>query len=213
MLFELKTHAITDNSKSILLCVLCHPVLSDSLWPHGLYLTRLLCSWDFTGKHTGVGCRFLPQRTYPTQRSHLHLLCLMHWLVDFLPPCHLGSTFNNFLFGPSTLFFFNPIFFFSFDSASTRLSNVSFIGIIPYYYAFEFKSSELVKWMKLLSCVWLFVTPWTVACQGPPSMGFSRQEYWHGLQFPSPGDLPEWAYSTTKYGQLGSVKYELKYTL
>ena len=34
------------------------------------------------------------------------------------------------------------------------------------------------------------VTPWTVACQAPPSMGFSRQEYWSGLSFPSPGGLP-----------------------
>ena len=34
-------------------------------------------------------------------------------------------------------------------------------------------------------------TPWTVACQAPPSMGFSRQEYWSGLPFPSPGDLPD----------------------
>ena len=32
--------------------------------------------------------------------------------------------------------------------------------------------------------------PWTVARQAPLSMGFSRQEYWNGLQFPSPGDLP-----------------------
>ena len=36
----------------------------------------------------------------------------------------------------------------------------------------------------------LFETPWTVACQAPLSMGFSRQEYWSGLPFPSPGDLP-----------------------
>ena len=33
-------------------------------------------------------------------------------------------------------------------------------------------------------------TPWTVACQAPLSVGFSRQEYWSGLPFPSPGDLP-----------------------
>ena len=33
-------------------------------------------------------------------------------------------------------------------------------------------------------------TPWTVACQAPLSVGFSRQEYWSGLLFPSPGDLP-----------------------
>ena len=42
-----------------------------------------------------------------------------------------------------------------------------------------------------LSHVRLFVTPWTVAYQAPPSMGFSRQEYWSGLPFPSPEDLPD----------------------
>ena len=41
-----------------------------------------------------------------------------------------------------------------------------------------------------LRSVQLFVTPWTVAHQASPSMGFSRQEYWSGLPFPSPGDLP-----------------------
>ena len=45
--------------------------------------------------------------------------------------------------------------------------------------------------VKSLSRVQLFVTPWTVACQAPLSMGFSRQEYWSGLPFPSPGDLPD----------------------
>ena len=41
-----------------------------------------------------------------------------------------------------------------------------------------------------LSCVLLFVTPWTVAYQAPLSMGFPKQEYWSGLSFPPPGDLP-----------------------
>ena len=45
--------------------------------------------------------------------------------------------------------------------------------------------------VKSLSRVQLFATPWTVAHQAPPSMGFSRQEYWSGLPFPSPGDLPD----------------------
>ena len=49
--------------------------------------------------------------------------------------------------------------------------------------------SKKVK-VKSLSCVRLFATPWTVAHKAPPSMGFSRQEYWSGLPFPSPGDLP-----------------------
>ena len=45
-----------------------------------------------------------------------------------------------------------------------------------------------VKW--LLSRVQLFATPWTVAYQAPQSMEFSRQDYWSGLPFPSPADLP-----------------------
>ena len=36
-----------------------------------------------------------------------------------------------------------------------------------------------------------FATPWTVACQAPLSLGFPRQEYWGGLPFPSPEDLPD----------------------
>ena len=44
------------------------------------------------------------------------------------------------------------------------------------------KDSEVVQWG--------FATPWIVACQAPPSMGFSRQEYWSGLPFPSP--FEEW---------------------
>ena len=45
--------------------------------------------------------------------------------------------------------------------------------------------------MSVASHVQLFATPWTVACQSPLSMGFSRQEYWSGLPFPAPGDLPD----------------------
>ena len=45
--------------------------------------------------------------------------------------------------------------------------------------------------VRTLSCVWLFVTLWTVAHQAPLFMGFSRQEYWNKLPFPTPGDLPD----------------------
>ena len=44
--------------------------------------------------------------------------------------------------------------------------------------------------MKSLSRVRLFAIPWTVAHQAPQSIEFSRQEYWSGLPFPSPGGLP-----------------------
>ena len=43
----------------------------------------------------------------------------------------------------------------------------------------------------VLSCVQLFAAPWTVARQAPLSLGFPRQEYWSGLPFPPPGDLPD----------------------
>ena len=49
---------------------------------------------------------------------------------------------------------------------------------------------EIKTIASVFSCVRLFVTPWTVACKAPLSMEFSRQEYWSGLPFPTPGDLP-----------------------
>ena len=45
--------------------------------------------------------------------------------------------------------------------------------------------------VKLFSRVQLFATPWTIAYQAPPPIGFSRQGYWSGLPLPSPGDLPD----------------------
>ena len=53
-------------------------------------------------------------------------------------------------------------------------------------------SNKSPLWVLLLShfsCVWLCATPWTAAHQAPPSLGFSRQEYWSGLPFPSPMHL------------------------
>ena len=49
----------------------------------------------------------------------------------------------------------------------------------------------LVVVVKLLSCISLFATLWTVSCKTPLSMEFSRQEYLSGLPFLSPGDLPD----------------------
>ena len=49
-------------------------VMPDSLWPHGLDLTRLLCSWNSPGKNTGVGSHSLLQEIFPTQGSNLGLL-------------------------------------------------------------------------------------------------------------------------------------------
>ena len=51
------------------------------------------------------------------------------------------------------------------------------------------KEVSITMKVKSLSHVRLFVTTWTVAYQAPPSVGFSRQEYWSVVPFPSPGDL------------------------
>ena len=63
------------------------------------------------------------------------------------------------------------------------------------YYKSTIDSSDInpctcVCVLSHFSHVWLFVTPWTAAAQAPLSIGFSRQEYWTGLPFPPPGDLP-----------------------
>ena len=73
----------------------------------------------------------------------------------------------------------------------TKLRNVyihTLIDISDNYINPFRKKSERVK---SLSCFRLFATPWTIAYQASPFMGFSRQECWSGLPFPSPGDLPD----------------------
>ena len=59
--------------------------------------------------------------------------------------------------------------------------------------------------MQSLSHVQLFATPWTVAHQAPPSMGFFRQEYWSGLPFPSPEDLPNPGTETVSTALAGRI--------
>ena len=63
----------------------------------------------------------------------------------------------------------------------------TYIFICNFLYLYVNTESEV----KSLSHVRLFATPWTVAYRAPQSMEFSRQEYWNGLPFPSPGDLPD----------------------
>ena len=69
------------------------------------------------------------------------------------------------------------------------MSAQSFKGARKRGISYCFSESEVT--VKLLCRVRLFATLWTVAYQASPSMGFSRQEYWSGLPFPSPGDLPD----------------------
>ena len=67
-----------------------------------------------------------------------------------------------------------------------------FCQIFPFLYLYMCLYANMYAWvLSRFSCVRLFVTPWTVACQAPVSIGFFRQEYWSGLTCPPPGDFPD----------------------
>ena len=80
---------------------------------------------------------------------------------------------------------------------TSRTTTIVLLLIFLIIFVFIFRCSYLYlgayneRKVRSLSYVQLFATPWTVAYQAPLSMGFSRQEYWSGLPFPSPGDLPD----------------------
>ena len=71
------------------------------------------------------------------------------------------------------------------------LSRDTYIYTYTYIYICIHTHVCLCVCTQSLSCIWLFASPWTVACQAPLSMEFSRKEYWSGLPFPPPGDLPD----------------------
>ena len=76
---HLTNEAGTENINLSCVCVLSRLVMSDSLLPYELKLTRLLCPWDSPGTNTGTGCHFLLWGIFPTQESNLYLLHLSHW--------------------------------------------------------------------------------------------------------------------------------------
>ena len=62
---------------------------------------------------------------------------------------------------------------------------------ISWFNNFTWTCSLSISCKRVISCVWLFEAPWTILCQGPLSMEFSRQKYWSRLPFPTLGDLPD----------------------
>ena len=138
--------------------------MSNSLQPHGLQPAKLLCPWDFPGRSTGVGCHALLQGIFPVQGSS--------------NPAAAAAAKSL----QSCLTLCDPI------DGSPPGSPVSgiFQARTLEWVAISFPNAW--KWkvkVKSLSQVRLFATPWTAAYQAPPSMGFSRQEYWSGVPLPS----------------------------
>ena len=96
--YTMQYKSFTTNSINIpdLLCEsesVSHSVMPNSLQPHGLQPTSLLCPWDFLGKDTGVVCHFLLQRIFPTQGSNsdlLHCRKILYQLNDQERPTSLG---------------------------------------------------------------------------------------------------------------------------
>ena len=142
--------------------------MSNSLWPHGLY-----SPWNSAGQNTGVGSCSLLRGIFQTQGSNPGVLHC-RWILYQLS--HKGS--------PRILqWVAHP-----FSRGSSWPRNRSRVFCIAVRFFTSWASKE-VKWNR--SVVSDSVTPWTLAYQVPPSMGFSRQEYWSGLPVPSPGDLPD----------------------
>ena len=137
---------------------------SNSLWPHGLEPTRLLCPWDSPGKNTGGGCCFLLQGIFPAQRLNLSLFCLLHWQA------------NSLLLGHQV----NPMYTRYYCFTCWGKNHPICLTNLHYFTC-----------MHVASVVSDSATLWTVACQTPLSMGFPRQEYWSGLSCPPPGGLPD----------------------
>ena len=75
----------------VCVCVCVRSVMSNSLQPCGLQHARLLCPCDISGKNTGMGCHFLLQGIFLTQRSNSRLLCLLHCRQILYHLSRLGS--------------------------------------------------------------------------------------------------------------------------
>ena len=125
--------------------------------PHRWQPTRLPHPWDSPGKNTGVGCHFLLQCMKVKSESEVAQSCPT--LTDPMDCSPPGSSIHGIF--QARVMEWVAIFF----------SN-----------GWEWKVQ-----VKSLSSVWLLPNPWTAVYQAPPSMGFSRQEYWSGLPLPSPG--------------------------
>ena len=132
--------------------------MSDSVRPQRRQLTRLLHPWDSPGKKTGMGCHFLLQCMKVKNEREVAQSCPT--LRDPIDCSLPGSSVHGIV--------------------QARVLEWAAIAFSIYMYQFSTVQS--------LSHVQLFANPWTAAHQAPPSMGFSRQEYWSGLPLPSPID-------------------------
>ena len=159
--------------------VLRHSVLSDSFDPmdreacHELKPARFLCPWDSAGRNTRVGCHFLLQGISQTQGTS----CIGRWIFTSSAPGKLQwmlATAKSLQSCPTLC---NPIDSSPPGSAVPGILQARTLEWVAISFSIAWKWKVKVK---SLSRVQHSATPWTAAYQAPPSMGFSRQEYWSG---------------------------------
>ena len=144
-------------------------LLRVDLWPKmWSILENVPCALEKNVYFAVYGCNVLKISIKPIWSNMSFKACVSH--TNFLP----GWSVHWSMWGVKDPYYY-----------CATVSIFMVVTILQTYWGAPLK----VK-VKLLSHVWLFATPWTVAHQAPPYLGFSRQEYWSGLPFPSPGDLP-----------------------
>ena len=182
--------------------------MSDSVRPHRRQPTRLLCPWDSPGKNTGVDCHFLLQCIKVKSESEVAQSCptLSDPMDCSLPGSSVHGIFQARVLEWGAIAFSAPSPSAAaaaaaakslqscptlWDPIDSSLPGSAIPGILQVrileWVAISF--SNAWKWkvkVKSLSRVWLVVTPWIAAYQAPPSMGFSKQEYWSGVPLLSP---------------------------
>ena len=200
------------------LCCCCcwvASVVCDSVWPHRRQPTRLLRPWDSPGKDTGVGCHFLLQCMKVKSESEVAQLCLTPGdpMDCSLPGSSVHGVYQ------ARVLEWGAIAFSIAAAAAKLLQSCPTLcdprdgsppgspvpGILqartPEWVAISFSNAWKCKVkVKLLSRARLLATPWIAAHQAPPSMGFSRQEYWSGVPLPSPISIARECYLS--YGEI-----------
>ena len=165
--------------------------MSDSVRPHILQPTRL-CPWDSPGKNTGVGCHFLLQCMKVKSESEVAQSCwtLRNPMDCSLPGSSVHGIFQAIVLAAATvakLLQSCPTLCDPIDSSppGSPVPGILQARILEWV-AISFSNAWRWKMkVKSLSRVWLWATPRTAAYRAPPSMGFSRQEYWSGVPSPS----------------------------
>ena len=172
-------------------------VMSDPQRPHGLQPTRLLHPWDFPGKSTGVGChRLLRNNTLLLSCFSRVQLFATPWTVAYQASPSMGFSRQECWSGlpfPSPGDLPDP----GIEPGSPALQADALLSeppgkpsLYPKHPSKEKNKTKQNK-VKSLSRSQLLATPWTGAYQAPPSMGFSRQEYWSRVPLPLRSDVAD----------------------